>query len=114
MKRLAILAVFVFIFTMILAPVMAQAGAPAPKAAVKADTKAPAPKAAVKADAKDPIRLGAIWDYAGPCYMLSESAVQGIKIAVDEINAQNRTRRWLGFIGTLRQGKWLSKLKTKY
>lgn len=37
--------------------------------------------------AQEPIRLGAIWGFAGPCHMYSESAVKGIKIAVEEINA---------------------------
>jgi len=37
--------------------------------------------------AQDTIKLGAIWGFAGPCHMLSESAVKGIKIAVEEINA---------------------------
>jgi branched-chain amino acid transport system substrate-binding protein len=37
--------------------------------------------------AQEPIRLGAIWGFAGPCHMLSESAVKGIKMAVEEINS---------------------------
>jgi branched-chain amino acid transport system substrate-binding protein len=41
----------------------------------------------VKSGAKDAIRIGAIWDFAGPCYMLSESAIEGMRIAVEEINA---------------------------
>ena len=45
------------------------------------------PSRRVVTGAQDAIRLGAIWDFAGPCYMLSESAIQGIKIAVEEINA---------------------------
>ncbi len=37
--------------------------------------------------AQDTIKLGAIYGFAGPCHMYSESAIKGIKIAVDEVNA---------------------------
>jgi branched-chain amino acid transport system substrate-binding protein len=37
--------------------------------------------------AQEPIKLGAIYGFAGPCHMYSESAIKGIKIAVEEINA---------------------------
>jgi branched-chain amino acid transport system substrate-binding protein len=37
--------------------------------------------------AQDTIKFGAIYDFAGGCYMYSESAITGIKMAVDEINA---------------------------
>ncbi len=47
-----------------------------------------AAEAAIKTGAKDAIRLGAIYDFAGPCYMYSESAVNGIRIAMEEINAK--------------------------
>ena len=59
--------------------VMAQAKpSPAKKAA----------EAAIKTGAKDAIRVGAIYDFAGPCYMYSESGVNGIRIAIEEINAK--------------------------
>jgi branched-chain amino acid transport system substrate-binding protein len=79
MKRTALLTlVFCLVAFLTASMVLAQAKAPAKKAA----------EAAIKTGAKDAIRLGAIWDFAGPCYMLSESAVQGIRIAVEEINAK--------------------------
>jgi len=37
--------------------------------------------------AQEPIKLGAIYCFAGPCHMYSESAIKGIKIAVEEVNA---------------------------
>ena len=37
--------------------------------------------------AQDTIRFGAIYDFAGGCHMYSESAMTGIKMAVEEINA---------------------------
>jgi branched-chain amino acid transport system substrate-binding protein len=45
-------------------------------------------EAAIKTGAKDAIRLGAIYDFAGPCYMYSESAINGLRIAIEEINAK--------------------------
>jgi branched-chain amino acid transport system substrate-binding protein len=73
MRRFAILTILVFVLSIIVVPtVMAQAK-PAPKAA-------PA--------AKEPIKIGAIYDFAGPCYMYSESAINGIRIAMDEINGK--------------------------
>lgn len=36
---------------------------------------------------QESFKLGAIYGFAGPCHMYSESAIKGIKIAVDEINA---------------------------
>jgi branched-chain amino acid transport system substrate-binding protein len=66
MKRFAILTVFVFMFSVIsVSMVMAQA----------------------KPAAKEPIKFGAIYDFAGGCHMYSESAMTGIKLAVEEINA---------------------------
>lgn len=47
-----------------------------------------ASEAAIKTGAKDAIRVGAIYDFAGPCYMYSESGVNGIRIAIEEINAK--------------------------
>jgi branched-chain amino acid transport system substrate-binding protein len=65
--------------------VMAQAK-PAP---AKEPAKAPAKPAATPAAAKEPIKIGAIYDLAGPCYMYSDSAIHGgIRIAIDEINAK--------------------------
>ncbi len=40
-----------------------------------------------KALAQDTIKFGAIYDFAGGCHMYSESAMTGIKLAVEEINA---------------------------
>ena len=37
--------------------------------------------------AQETIKFGAIYDFAGGCHMYSESAMTGIKMAVDEINA---------------------------
>lgn len=39
------------------------------------------------ATGQDTIKFGAIYDFAGGCHMYSESAMTGIKMAVDEINA---------------------------
>ncbi len=77
MRKLAILTVVVFILSIIsVSMVMAQAK-PAP---AKEPAKAPT--------TKEPIKIGAIYDFAGPCYMYSESAIHGIRIAMDEINAK--------------------------
>jgi len=48
----------------------------------------PAAPAAKPAAGKEPIKIGAIYDFAGPCYMYSDSAVHGIRIAIEEINAK--------------------------
>ena len=81
MRRFVILTVFIFILSLVSAPMVLAQTKPAPG-------KEPA-KAAVKpAAAKEPIKLGAIYCFAGPCYMYSESAIIGIKIAADEINAK--------------------------
>jgi len=37
--------------------------------------------------AQETIKFGAIYDFAGGCHMYSESAITGIQMAVDEINA---------------------------
>ena len=69
----------VFAVSLIAAPmVMAQAKS----------AKEPAKPAAKPAAPKEPIKLGVIYCFAGPCYMLSESAVNGIRIAAEEINAK--------------------------
>jgi branched-chain amino acid transport system substrate-binding protein len=80
MKRLALfMIVFCIASLLTVSLVLAQAKpAPAKKAA----------EAAIKTGAKDAIRLGAIYDFAGPCYMYSESAVNGLRIAIEEINAK--------------------------
>ena len=67
--------------------VMAQAK-PAPTPAKEPAKAAPAKPAAKAPAAKEPIKIGAIYDFAGPCYMYSESAIHGIRIAMDEINAK--------------------------
>jgi branched-chain amino acid transport system substrate-binding protein len=67
MKKFAIFTILVFIFSFIsVSIVMAQA----------------------KPAAKEPIKFGAIYDFAGGCHMYSESAITGIKLAVNEINAK--------------------------
>lgn len=47
-------------------------------------------KPAVKAapSIKEPIKIGAICDFAGPCYMYCETGLNGLRIAVEEINAK--------------------------
>ena len=81
MKKFAILTVLVFIFSLISATMVMAQAKPAPaKEPAKAPAKAPAPK--------EPIKLGAIYCFAGPCYMYSESAINGIRIAAEEINAK--------------------------
>ncbi len=40
-----------------------------------------------QAIAQETIKFGAIYDFAGGCHMYSESAMTGIKLATDEINA---------------------------
>ena len=77
MRKFAILTVFVFVLSVISVPlVMAQA------------KPAPAKPAPAKAATKEPIKIGAIYDFAGPCYMYSESGINGIRIAMDEINGK--------------------------
>jgi branched-chain amino acid transport system substrate-binding protein len=49
---------------------------------------AQAKPAAKPAAGKEPIKLGAIYDFAGGCYMYSETGIKGIKMAVEEINAK--------------------------
>jgi branched-chain amino acid transport system substrate-binding protein len=73
MRRLAVLIVSMFAFSILTTSL------------VLAQTK-PAP--AKPAASKEPIKIGAIYDFAGPCYMYSDSAVHGIRIAIDEINAK--------------------------
>ena len=81
MRKLAILTVFIFILSIIsVSMVMAQAKPAPAKEPAKAPAKAPA--------VKEPIKIGAIYDFAGPCYMYSESAINGIRIAMEEINGK--------------------------
>jgi len=81
MRKLAILTVFSFILSILsVSMVMAQAKPAPAKEPPKAAAKAPA--------AKEPIKIGAIYDFAGPCYMYSESAINGIRIAMEEINGK--------------------------
>jgi len=74
MRRVAIFTGLVFILGILIAPMVMAQAKPAK----------PAPKAAPK----EPIKLGAIYCFAGPCYMYSESAIHGIRIAAEEINAK--------------------------
>lgn len=73
MRRLAVLIVFMFALSILTTSV------------VSAQTK-PAP--AKPAATKEPIKIGGIYDFAGPCYMYCEAAVNGIRIALDEINTK--------------------------
>ena len=41
-----------------------------------------------KAAAKEPIKIGSICEFAGACYMYCETGLNGLRIAVDEINAK--------------------------
>ena len=76
MKKFAIITVLALIFcAFTVSMVMAQAK--------------PAAKPAAKPTAgKEPIKIGAIYDFAGGCYMYSETGIKGIKMAVEEINAK--------------------------
>ena len=80
MKKLAILTVLVFALSFISVPMVMAQAKPAPAK--------PAPAKAAPAASKEPIKIGAIYDFAGPCYMYSESAINGIRIAMDEINGK--------------------------
>jgi len=81
MRRFAIPMVFIFALSLITASLVMAQAKPAP-------TKEPAKAPAKPAAPKEPIKLGAIYCFAGPCYMYSESAINGIKIAAEEINAK--------------------------
>ncbi|MBM4323472.1 MAG: hypothetical protein FJ115_07940, partial [Deltaproteobacteria bacterium] len=87
MKRFAILTAIVFVISLFATTMVMAQAKPAP---AKEPAKAPAPAKPVAKPAapKEPIKLGAIYCFAGPCYMYSESAIIGIKIAADEINAK--------------------------
>lgn len=41
-----------------------------------------------KAVSKEPIKIGSICDFAGPCYMYCETGLNGLRIAIEEINAK--------------------------
>ncbi len=89
MRKFAILTIFVFAVSIIsVSVVMAQAKKTAPAAA------------------KEPIKFGAIYDFAGGCHMYSESAITGIKLGVEEINAKGGVLgRKLEFIVRDTEGK---------
>ncbi len=80
MRKLAIFTVFFFALSIITASIVMAQAKPAPAK--------PASPAAKPAAGKEPIKIGAIYDFAGPCYMYSDSAVHGIRIAIDEVNAK--------------------------
>ena len=80
MRRFAILMILAFVLSIIVVPMVMAQAKPAPAK--------PAPAKAAPAASKEPIKIGAIYDFAGPCYMYSESAINGIRIAMDEINAK--------------------------
>jgi len=79
MKRIAVLITIVFVLSLLVVPMVMAQAKPAP-------TKPAAPAKA--AAPKEPIKIGAIYDFAGGCYMYSEAGLKGIKIALDEINAK--------------------------
>ena len=79
MRRLAMIILLVSAVSLITAPMVMAQAKPA---------KEPAKPAAKPAAPKEPIKLGVIYCFAGPCYMLSESAINGIRIAAEEINAK--------------------------
>jgi branched-chain amino acid transport system substrate-binding protein len=89
MKKIAVLLISVFVFSIIsVSMVMAQA------------------KKAAPAATKEPIKLGVIYDFVGGCHMYSETGVKGIKIALDEINAKGGILgRRLDFIVRDTEGK---------
>jgi len=43
---------------------------------------------AKKPTQKEPIKIGSICDFAGPCYMYCETGLNGLRIAIEEINAK--------------------------
>ncbi len=43
---------------------------------------------AKKPTPKEPIKIGSICDFAGPCYMYCETGLNGLRIAIEEINAK--------------------------
>jgi len=79
MKRIAVLITIVFVLSLLVVPMVMAQAKPAP-------TKPAAPAKA--AAPKEPIKIGAIYDFAGPCYMYSETGMHGLRIAVEEINAK--------------------------
>ena len=79
MRKLVILTVSVFIISFLFVSLVMAQAKPAP---------APAKPAAKPAAVKELIKIGAIYDLAGPCYMYSDSAIHGIRIAIEEINAK--------------------------
>jgi branched-chain amino acid transport system substrate-binding protein len=85
MKRLVILTAIIFVLSLLVVPMVMAQAKPAP---VKEPAKAPAKAAAKPAQPKEPIKIGAIYDFAGPCYMYSETGMHGLRIAVEEINAK--------------------------
>ena len=80
MRKLAVLMIVAFVLSMIAVPMVMAQAKPAPAK--------PAPAKAAPAASREPIKIGAIYDFAGPCYMYSESAINGIRIAMDEINGK--------------------------
>jgi len=82
MRKLAILTVLALILSIISVPMLMAQAKPAP---AKEPAKTPAKAAPAS---KEPLKIGAIYDFAGPCYMYSESAINGIRIAMEEINAK--------------------------
>lgn len=85
MKRFAVLITVVFLLSLLVVPMVMAQAKPAP---AKEPAKAPAKAAAKPALPKEPIKIGAIYDFAGPCYMYSETGMLGLRIAVEEINAK--------------------------
>ncbi|MBS3919576.1 MAG: hypothetical protein KG012_11905, partial [Deltaproteobacteria bacterium] len=78
MKRIAVLITIVFVLSLLVVPLVMAQGKPAP---AKEPAKAPAKAAAKPVLSKEPIKIGAIYDFAGPCYMYSETGMLGLRIA---------------------------------
>jgi branched-chain amino acid transport system substrate-binding protein len=78
MRRFAILTIFILVLSIIVVSMGMAQTKPA----------APGKPAPAKAAPKEPIKIGGIYDFAGPCYMYSESAINGIRIAMEEINGK--------------------------
>lgn len=74
MKRLTMCVLLGLLLCLTIASVVAAQAQPAP-----AKEAAPAPEV---------IKIGAIYDFVGGCYMYSETGVHGVRIALQEINAK--------------------------
>lgn len=76
MKKIALFTVLIFVLGAFTASM------------VLAQAKPAKPAVSKPSGTKDAIKLGVIYDFAGGCYMYSETGIKGIKLAVEEINAK--------------------------